>query len=85
MCEIKIWVGTVHDLSDTRENDGVYLFDEGDTEQDVLRELWNEWVLGYDENDEEGLHAVIPTWDLLHENCGDFTFEFEERTVKIKD
>lgn len=68
-------------------SDSVYVFDEGETEQDVLRVLWEEWVVGYEHDDNEAANEyanTTPTWELLHDVAGDFLFEFEERVVKVK-
>lgn len=74
----KIWIGTVHDHTDHREHDMVYVFPEGTTESQVLQELWGEWG-------NPDLPMPLLTWEAVQEMGGeDFSFEFSLRDVEVQ-
>lgn len=79
----KLWVGTVRDLQDRRESPCVYVFPEGHTEQQVLAELWKEWVTDLD----EATPTPDPiTWEALNESFdGDWEAEFDLQDVEVKE
>lgn len=92
--EAQIWIVVVRDIFEPDCNDAgsVYMFDESQTEAEVLKDLWQEWVLEPYMEDKENaelsgwgdVSAQVPSWEALHELTGDYVFTRDLRTIKVR-